>query len=91
MASSNSLSHYLITLSENGELQQLSSALQQPSIAEVALKIEGVLVSAQASVRQELNLERMIQAAARSGHADIVEILLRFGQQHNIAGDNGYY
>jgi hypothetical protein len=74
MASLESLSHHLITLSENGDLQQLSSALQQPSTAQVALNTE-----------REFNLKRMIEAAAKSGHANIVENLLCFGQQHNVA------
>jgi hypothetical protein len=32
-----------------------------------------------------LILERMIEAAARPGHVDVVEMLIHFGQQHNIA------
>jgi hypothetical protein len=86
MAPPESQSDHLITLSDAGDLQQLFSALRQPSIARVALNTESVLVDAYTGVRvQELNLKRMIEAAARSGHADIVETLLRFGQQHNIA------
>lgn len=30
-------------------------------------------------------IEEMIKTAAQSGHADTVEMLLLFGQQHNIA------
>lgn len=86
MAPPQLLFHHLITLSEHGDLQQLFSALQQPATARIALDTESILVNAQIGVRvQKLNLTRMIEAAARCGHADIVEILLFFGQQHNVA------
>ena len=86
MAFSESPSDRLIALSAHGELQQLSPALQQPTTAQFALDTESVLFEAQLGLRlQRLTLERMIEAAAKSGHADIVETLLVFGQQHNIA------
>jgi len=72
----------LITLIEHGDREQLSLALQQPS---TALSIESVLVDAHTGHRsQQLNLKRLLQAAASIGDEDMVEILLRFGQQHNV-------
>lgn len=80
-----SASHHLITLSGNGDLQELSTALQWPSFAQIALQTESVLFDARVgSMFPELNLHRMLCAAARSGHADIVQLLLSFGQMHNL-------
>jgi hypothetical protein len=86
MNSPGSPSHQLIALSREGELQQLSSALQQPTTAQIALGTESFLIDARAQVRiRALVLERMIEAAARPGHTDIVEMLVIFGQQHGVA------
>jgi len=86
MASSDPTSDYLIALSETGDREQLSTALQQPATVKVALSTESILVDAQTGVRvAELNLKRMVEAAARSGHADTVETLLGFSQQHSVA------
>jgi hypothetical protein len=46
MESYPSASHYLIALCEKSDLQQLSTALDWPSFAHVALQTEGVLVDA---------------------------------------------
>jgi hypothetical protein len=74
MDSSESPSHQLIALSREGKLQQLSSTLQQPTTAQIALGTEKYFI-----------LERMIEAAARPGYVDVVEMLLHFGQQHGVA------
>jgi ankyrin repeat protein len=86
MYSPESPSHQLIALSREGELQQLSSALQQPTTAQIALGTESFLIDARTQVHMRaLVLERMIEAAARPGHTDVVEMLILFGQQHDIA------
>lgn len=80
-----SASHHLITLSGNGDLQELSTALQWPSFAQVALQTESMPFDARVgSIFSELNLHRMLCAATRSRHADIVQLLLSFGQIHNL-------
>ncbi|KAF2679186.1 ankyrin [Lentithecium fluviatile CBS 122367] len=82
MASTELSFEHLVTLIKHGDRQQLSLALQQPS---TALHTENVLIDAQTGVRvQELNLKRLLEAAARSGQEDMVETLLQFGQQHNV-------
>jgi len=83
MVSSEPLSfEKLITLIEHGDREQLSLALQQPS---TALSTESVLVDAHTGHRcQQLNLKRLLEAAASLGDEDMVEILLQFGQQHNV-------
>jgi ankyrin repeat protein len=89
MYSPESPSHQLIALSREGELQQLSSALQQPTTAQIALGTESFLIDARTQVHMRaLVLERMIEAAARPGHTDVVEMLILFGQQHDIAASH---
>lgn len=79
-------SQRLIDLSGRGELQQLSLALQQSTTAQIVLETETVLIDARTQVYVGcLNLERMLLAAAQSGHANVVEMLLVFGQQNNVA------
>ncbi|KAF2623625.1 hypothetical protein BU25DRAFT_424606 [Macroventuria anomochaeta] len=74
MGSRSSASHHLTTLSENGDAQQLFTALEWPSLAQVGLQTESVLIDAQVGVvRQESNLHQ------------IVQLLLEFGQTHDVA------
>jgi ankyrin repeat protein len=89
MTSSGLSSNQLIALSKNGELEQLSTALQQPATSQIALGAKDVLVDARTGVRRsQLVLKLMLEAAAASGHADTVELLLSFGQQHNVAASD---
>ncbi|KAF2679072.1 ankyrin [Lentithecium fluviatile CBS 122367] len=86
MASPNSSADHLLTLCKNGDPQNLNSALQQPSNVKVALSTGNVLIDAQTNqYMQKPNLQLMLEAAAKRGHANIVETLLRLGQTHNIA------
>lgn len=80
-----SVSHYLISLSERGDTQQLSTALRWPTLTQAALETESVLVAARTgTVAHESTIHRMLCAAAQHGHEDIVELLLAFGLEHGL-------
>ncbi|KAF2468325.1 ankyrin [Lindgomyces ingoldianus] len=89
MATSSPSSKHLITLCKNGECKQLLSELQQPATSQVALSDEYVVIDPDVGrLQKQFNLQRMLEAAARAGHADTVELLVRFGQQHGVAVSN---
>jgi hypothetical protein len=86
MATSSLSSEHLLTICKNDDRNQLLSELRNPAGAQVALDTEEVIVDLDTGRREEqFNLKRMLAVAARAGHADTVELLLRFGQQHNVA------
>jgi ankyrin repeat protein len=86
MTSTGLSSNQLIALSKNGDLEQLSTVLQQPATSQIALGAKDVLVDARTGVRTlQLVIRLMLEAAAASGYADTVEMLLSYGQQHNVA------
>jgi hypothetical protein len=85
MASAELPSVQLIFLSENGNREQLATALKQPATAQVALNTESVLIDAYTRTwTPQLTLKRRVEAAAGFGHEATVETLLAFGQQHDV-------
>ena len=78
-------SERLIALCENGEREQLLLKLQQPTTVQIVLSEEEVVYGSEFDRRHmQLNLLRMLKAAAGAGYADTVDLLLGFGQQHNV-------
>lgn len=76
---------HLVSLCHDGKLSQLSSALQDPSTIETALRTEGELMNETTGTTWDrLNLTRMIEAAALGAHLGIIETLLQFGQRHDV-------
>jgi hypothetical protein len=79
----------LLTLCENGEHEQLFSLLQDNATLPTVLSNEAVAMYPRTSfdtVTQEyFILKRMLAAAARGGHVDLVSALLNFGLQLGVA------
>ncbi|KAF2269177.1 ankyrin [Lojkania enalia] len=89
MAASEWSSEQLITLCQRGDQEQLLSVLQQPSAIQVVLGFEEVVFDSSnpTMTLRQLNLQRMITAASSHQNVGVVEELISFGRQHDVAAD----
>ncbi|KAF2254341.1 ankyrin [Trematosphaeria pertusa] len=77
---------HLIALCQAKTHEQLLCELQQSATAQIALSEEVIMVMpGEDREIKQLNLQRMLEAAAYAGRADTVECLLDFGQQYGVA------
>ena len=78
----------LLTACSAGSLDQVQTLLSGPSMIKTALSYQKRPYHDDYELmRSFLNLQVMLERAARSGHASTVEYVLAFGHQHNVPYD----